>query len=263
MTALSYAELSTLIKDTGSTYAFSYHGLGEVFAVVGAGLLSLEYAISASAVARAWGDKVGYWMSMHEVFGRSTGFQTLDGCLSALGCLGCRLSSCWVNEIVLNLPPLVSNTSIQISINLMAGVILIIVTVINLCGLKLGRQVIDILVVFKLFFMGAMLCLGLTYFDVNNLQPFFLPSGSTENEPVGGLKGVLLGSTAGFFGYVGFDSVCCLSGETKRPEKTIPKAVIAVVSCVTIIYMVASLTLSGMVPNEVISSDEGFGSAFK
>lgn len=52
VTALSYAELTTLITTPGSTYAFAYVGLGEVFAVVAAWLLSLEYAISAAAVAR-------------------------------------------------------------------------------------------------------------------------------------------------------------------------------------------------------------------
>ena len=52
VTALSYAELTTIITTSGSTYAFAYVGLGEAFAVVAAWLLSLEYAISAAAVSR-------------------------------------------------------------------------------------------------------------------------------------------------------------------------------------------------------------------
>lgn len=69
LTACCYAELSGMIRSTGSSYAFAYHGLGEIFSVVAGMLLSLEYALSGAAVARAWGDKVGYLLSMHNLLG--------------------------------------------------------------------------------------------------------------------------------------------------------------------------------------------------
>ena len=87
LTACAYAELSTLVKSSGSTYAFAYHGLGEVYGVVGAMLVSLEYVFSSAAVARAWvshwninsvscncsllfqGDKVGFWLGANSLLG--------------------------------------------------------------------------------------------------------------------------------------------------------------------------------------------------
>ncbi|CAE7850300.1 mtrA [Symbiodinium necroappetens] len=57
LSALAYMELSARLPVAGSVYAFAYHALGEVFAVVGAGCITLEYGISASAVAANWGDK--------------------------------------------------------------------------------------------------------------------------------------------------------------------------------------------------------------
>ncbi len=56
-------------------YAYSYHALGEVFAVVAAWCLTLEYGVSGAAVARwevytswltvahrSWGTKLVYWI---------------------------------------------------------------------------------------------------------------------------------------------------------------------------------------------------------
>jgi amino acid permease len=47
-----YAELSGRIPSTGSSYAYSFVALGELPAFVAAGMLSLEFLLSGSAVAR-------------------------------------------------------------------------------------------------------------------------------------------------------------------------------------------------------------------
>lgn len=71
-----YAECAARISLAGSAYSFTYVALGEVFAVVAAACLSLEYIVASAAVARAWGDKAaaylgatfaptdGAWLSM-------------------------------------------------------------------------------------------------------------------------------------------------------------------------------------------------------
>lgn len=138
---------------------------------------------------------------------------------------------------------------------------MIVVSVINLVGLKMGRQVIDVLVIFKLSIMAIIILLGFSHFDISNFQPFLL--NQTDGSNTGGINGIFLGATAGFFGFVGFDEICCLGGETKNPEKNIPLAVLTSVLCVTAIYAAAALSLNGMIPIEQISSDEGFGSAFQ
>ena len=57
LSAFSYMELSSRLPGAGSTYAFVYHTLGELPAVVGAGCLTFEYGISGAGVARSWSDK--------------------------------------------------------------------------------------------------------------------------------------------------------------------------------------------------------------
>jgi amino acid transporter len=56
--AMSYAEMACRVPSAGSTYAYAYHALGELPAVVAAWCLTLEYGISGAAVARSWGDKL-------------------------------------------------------------------------------------------------------------------------------------------------------------------------------------------------------------
>ena len=56
-----YAELSGRIPSTGSSYAYTFVALGELPAFIAAGMLSLEFLLSGSAVARSWGDKVVEW----------------------------------------------------------------------------------------------------------------------------------------------------------------------------------------------------------
>ena len=56
-----YAEISSRIPVSGSAYMYSYICLGELPAVLAASCLSLEYGISASAVARSWGSKCVAW----------------------------------------------------------------------------------------------------------------------------------------------------------------------------------------------------------
>lgn len=61
LSGVCYAELSGRIPSTGSSYAYAYVALGELPAFLAAGMLSLEFLLSGSAVARSWGDKVVEW----------------------------------------------------------------------------------------------------------------------------------------------------------------------------------------------------------
>lgn len=50
-----------------------------------------------------------------------------------------------------------------------------------------------------------------------------------------------------FFAYIGFDALSVLSEETKDPQKTLPKGMIISLVLCTIIYIILSLVLTGMV----------------
>jgi APA family basic amino acid/polyamine antiporter len=62
LSAASYAELSVRIPASGSSYNYVYATCGELAAYVSAYMLSLEFGVSSSAVARSWGDKLVTWL---------------------------------------------------------------------------------------------------------------------------------------------------------------------------------------------------------
>ena len=54
LSALAFAEMSSRIPSSGSSYAYAYHALGELPAFLAAWFMTLEYGLSGAAIARSW-----------------------------------------------------------------------------------------------------------------------------------------------------------------------------------------------------------------
>ena len=77
------------------------------------------------------------------------------------------------------------------------------------------------------------------------------------------VTGVLRGAAPCFFGYVGYDEVCCLSSEVADPKRTVPRAVFGTIFAVTEIYCLASIALVGMHDYRTLDLHSGFAGAFR
>lgn len=229
LTAIAFCELSVRIPATGSTYSFSYHSIGEIVGVVAGWLLFLEYGISSASVARAWGDKVAFWLVT----------TNNGGCSEEAGC--------WFNSLG-GTPVNIGATMIQIAC--------ILVLLVNA---DFGKNFINILVGIKVTLVTFVIIVGFVYFDADNLNPFIPDPSSTV---VGGVEGIFQGSAIAFMGYIGFDEVTCLAMEAKNPKRDVPAAIGATVIVISVLYALASLSLVGMIPFELISPEDGFYSAF-
>ncbi len=69
LTAVCYAELASAVPISGSSYSYAYATLGELVAMVIAGCLLLEYAVSSAAVAVGWSEY------LNELFGSLLGIE--------------------------------------------------------------------------------------------------------------------------------------------------------------------------------------------
>jgi len=94
-----------------------------------------------------------------------------------------------------------------------------------------------------------------TDFKASHFQPFVPPEF--------GLGGLMAGSVTTFFGFIGFDEVCCMAGEAVQPQKTVPRALIGTVSIATLLPVIASLALVGFSPYDAIDPSSGFAVAFR
>jgi len=122
-------------------------------------------------------------------------------------------------------------------------------------GVKESKSVTNFFSSLKLSLVMFMAVMSMILAKKENLTPLIPPEF--------GAAGILRGATSSFFGYVGFDEICCLSGEAKNPSKNVPRAIILTLIIVISLYISASLGLAGMVPYEEISETSGFPNGFR
>lgn len=214
-----YAELSGRIPTAGSSYSYAFVALGELPAYVTAFMLTLEFLLSGSAVARSWGDKVVEWL---------------------------RVELSVSDEYLSILQP-------GYGINPMACLVSIVTTLLVLMGVKESKIVTDIFTWAKVLLVIFMTVGGFVLFDPSNMTPL-VPNGAS---------GILRGSISSFFGYLGFDAVCCVAGEAINAERNLPLSIMITLLIVTSLYIAAAISLVGMQYYTEISPESGFPEAFK
>lgn len=212
--ALSYAELSASIGGCGSAYNYSYAAFGELFAwCIGWDLL-LEYGVAVAAVANGWS---GY----------------LQNALVAMG---------------MGLPDaLIRSPELGGIVNLPAAAIVLILMVLLIIGVRQSARFNLIMVFVKL--TTIVIFVGIAVFNVNpdNWSPF-MPYGWFDHDPTGKPVGIFAGAALVFFAYVGFDAVSTAAEEARNPQKDLPIGIIASLLLCTVIYIVVSGLLTGIVP---------------
>lgn len=244
-TALSYAQFASTVPVSGSAYTYAYVAFGEIFAWIIGWALILEYAVSNMVVAISWSE---YFTSMLSGFGITFPkyFATDYGSASRAFDLvqqtrqaGTALTTIPENTRLLAdayaNAPVVGN--IHLIANLPAGVITVLITALVYIGIKESRTASNILVVLKLAVIGLVIGVGAFYVKPANWSPF-APNG---------VSGVLSGVASVFFAFIGFDSISTTAEECKNPQRDLPRAMLYCLGICTILYVLITLVLTGMV----------------
>eukprot|EP01102_Stenamoeba_stenopodia_P012759 TRINITY_DN405_c0_g1_i1.p1 TRINITY_DN405_c0_g1~~TRINITY_DN405_c0_g1_i1.p1 ORF type:complete len:612 (-),score=117.14 TRINITY_DN405_c0_g1_i1:111-1946(-) len=225
--ALCYAEFAARIPIAGSAYTFSYVSLGEIVAWIIGWCLTLEYAISASAVAQGWAGNF---------------------CQLAFPTDGCPL---WLNgwAVTSNSTGSGSGSADEvISTSLLSIIIIAICILILIVGAKESSTFNVCMTVWNIIIILFIIVLGSFYVDPANWTPV-KPDDPTQTSFLpNGMKGVFAGAGTVFFSYIGFDSVTTLAAEVKDPKRDMPLGIIGTLGVATALYIAASLVLTGMVP---------------
>ena len=212
--ALAYAELSASIGGSGSAYGYSYVAFGEFIAWLMGWMLLLEYGVGAAAVANGW---AGYFVHTLASFGLS------------------------LPEHLTKAPVLGG------SINLPAFAIIWVLTILLMVGVKESARANNLMVIIKLSTIVIFLTLAIANINPANWQPF-MPFGWFETLDNGKNIGVLAGASLVFFAYFGFDAVSTAAEECQNPQRDLPIGLIASLAFCTVIYIIVSGTLTGVVP---------------
>ncbi|MBX2859775.1 MAG: amino acid permease [Vampirovibrio sp.] len=220
--ALCYAEFAARIPIAGSAYTYAYASLGELVAWIIGWDLVLEYTIGAATVAQGWS---GYISKVFEGFGLDV--------------------PAWLTSLQLG----------PFDTNPMAAAIIVLLTGLLCIGIKESARFNAVMVAVKLAVVLFIIALGSFYVNPDN----WLPGGTYF--PMG-FGGVFTGAATVFFAYIGFDAVSTAAEEVKNPKRDLPIGIIASLLICTLLYILVSAVITGMVPYEQIDLKAPLASAF-
>ncbi len=237
--ALCYAEFASRIPIAGSAYTYAYVSFGEIVAWIIGWALILEYAIGNIVVAISWS---GYFNNLLQGFGiHLPGWLVSDSfSVSAL-----------VEEAKTTQQPLTDSMKQAIEawntapivfgkhlfLNVPAFIIVVLITILAYVGIKESKRTTNIMVIFKIIVIILVIIIGAFYVNTDNWHPF-MPNH---------FQGVLKGVSAVFYAYIGFDAISTTAEECKNPQKDLPKGMIYSLLICTVLYILISLVLTGMV----------------
>jgi APA family basic amino acid/polyamine antiporter len=229
LAALCYAELSSTIPVSGSAYTFSYVTFGETWAWLVGWALVLELLTAAAVVARAWS---AYFLA------------TLDG-------------------FGVGLPASIAQfAGPEAKVNLVAPVLLLVLTALMVTGTKLSARVLTVVVLAKVAVIALVVVIGATHITRANYHPFVPMPRAAPAEASPTLLGWILDSSFGSFGvmgiftaastivfaFIGFDLIATASEDARNPRKTVPQGMLLGVGAVTILYVAMAVVLIGLRP---------------
>jgi amino acid transporter len=259
--ALCYAEFASRVPIAGSAYTYAYVTFGELVAWIIGWALILEYAIGNIVVAISWS---GYFVNLleglhiHLPGWLSTNFETAQqGYQEAMK----HLNSGGTKETFSKLARVgydaITNApmigSWKVILNIPAAIIVVLITALVYRGIKESKKSTNAMVIFKICIIVGVIILGFFYVDTANWTPF-MPNG---------FKGVLAGVSAVFFAFIGFDAISTTAEECKNPQRDLPRGMIYSLVICTVLYILISLVLTGMVSYTQLKVDDPLAFVFE
>ncbi len=240
--ALSYAEFASSIPISGSAYTYAYASFGEIIAWIIGWALIVEYAIGNIVVAISWSDYftglmsgIGWHIPAHftmDYLSAKNGYAEATSLLASNQTL-----THYLKEQMLAWQTAPEIFGFKIICDIPALAIVFAITALIYRGVHETKTVGNYFVGLKLIVIVLVIIVGAFYVNPDNWSPF-APNG---------FKGVLQGVASVFFAYIGFDALATTAEECKDPKRDLPKAMMASLIICTILYMLISLSLTGMV----------------
>lgn len=212
-------------------------GPSVIFSFIIAGVTALLTGLSSAELSSFITEEGGGYIYTTKAFGKFIGF--IIGWIKSfdyiVGSSAVSIGFASYFTYFLHLPPL------QSTIITIAAVWPIILTILNLKGIKEASGANNGLVALKVTALIVFIMVGLYYLisvgNYSNYYPFF-PNG---------INGMFSGAAIIFFAFIGFNTVTMVSEEVKDPQKNIPRAVLLSFAVCTLLYIGVSLVAVGLV----------------
>jgi len=233
---MCYAEFASALPVAGSAYTFSYATMGELVAWIIGWDLILEMLLAAAVIAKFW----GVYLS------------------DAFGLFGIDVpTTVGIGPVDLDWGPVL---------------IVAVFTALLAIGTKLSTRVTSVFTIIKVGITLFVIVAGFFYVRAENYTPFIPPSEPAEGasgleqplwswmtglEPsMYGVTGLLAGAALVFFAYIGFDVVATTAEEARDPQRTLPRGILGGLGLVTVLYILVTLVVTGMVSYRDLAAAE-------
>jgi len=281
LAALCYSEFASSVPISGSAYAYGYATLGEFVAWIIGWDLILEYAFGAATVAVGWSGNVvsllaDLGINFPVTLSAAPGTQFINLTQNAAG----QLANVRVGDTILNpsagfcvlTPELAAglkqaglDVHIETAIfNLPALLIAVAVTALLVKGIQESANFNSVVVMVKIGVVVLFIIAGVGFVNTHYLGVgcqagagdclnFIPPNTGTFGEY--GYSGILTGASVIFFAYIGFDAVSTAAQEARNPQRDMPRAIIGALAICTVLYILVSAIMVGLVPYAQLKED--------
>jgi basic amino acid/polyamine antiporter, APA family len=262
---LCYSEFASLIPIAGSAYTYGYATLGEIFAWIIGWDLILEYAFGAATVASGW---AGYFVSFLQDFGIRIPPQLTATPYTHVGNhwipnILVQYQGRW--ELLTTMGPMLKQNGVDAAtlpqvqgvFNLVAFLIIGVITTILVIGIKesanFNSGIVMIKVTIVLIFIAIAGAFAFKHpaLVAANWHPFIPSNQGAFGEY--GWSGIARAAGVIFFAYIGFDAVSTAAQEARNPQKDMPIGILGSLVICTILYILVSGLLTGIVPYSALN----------
>ena len=230
LAALCYSEFASFLPVSGSAYSYAYATLGEGIAWFIGWNLTLEYLLSASAVAVGWS---GYVTNLLADMGIHFPEQLINAPFGKLadGHLG-------LTGAIVNVP---------------AVLICAVMSAVCYIGVKQSATANTLMVSLKVGIIVVFVFAGLRYVDTSLWHPYIPPNTGKLGEF--GFSGIMQGAAIIFFSYIGFDTASTTALEARNPQRDVPIGILGALIISAVLYMAMASVMTGMVSYTKLNVD--------
>ncbi len=213
--------------------------LGWLFTAAGALFLALSFAQLSRIIPRAGGP----YAYTRYALGDFAGFIVAWGYWISIWVGNAAISIAMVGYLAVFWPPL---AEIPILAGCVALAAIWLLTWVNASGVRNAGIVQLVTTVMKLIPLIMVAMLGLFFIKLENFTPFNLTGGST-------ISAVTATATLTLWAFLGLESATIPSGSVREPERTIPRATILGTLFTTVVYILGTFAVMGIIPSDLLT----------
>lgn len=257
--AMCYSEFAAMAPMSGSAYSYAFSTMGEFVAWIIGWALMLEYAVGNMAVAVSWTGSLKEFLSQPPFSLALPSWLTSNTIEILPASAPIPDPGILQSATTFALPGVAEpyHLLVQNAFNLPAFAIVLIVTSLLVRGVSESARMATIMVFIKSGVILMFIALGLVFLLNGHMALWhtnWFADGWNTFAPKG-FPGIMTGAATIFFAYIGFDAVSTAAEETKNPERDVPIGIIGSLTLCTILYIIVTAIITGIVPLDQINRE--------